>query len=86
MEETIKNLEYLWKYVKETVTLDKLNTKSAKLGFRDQIIQRLSQKVFQHDNKQTAPLVELGTELPEDRCGVESMEIGGGLVLDPFCH
>jgi hypothetical protein len=65
MEETDRNSKLLWKYVKETPSLDKLNKKSAQLGVRDQINQKFCKKLFAYQEQRVA-LLESSQALPDD--------------------
>ncbi|EFP84007.1 uncharacterized protein PGTG_09720 [Puccinia graminis f. sp. tritici CRL 75-36-700-3] len=63
MEETKENSKKLWTETKETLNLDKLNAKSAKLAVRDQINLRFSKQVFNFQSEKIA-LLAAGEELP----------------------
>ncbi|POW18334.1 hypothetical protein PSHT_05903 [Puccinia striiformis] len=63
MEETIINSKKLWTETKETLDLDKLNKKSAKLAVRDQLNLKFSIQVFAFQAEKIS-LLAAGEELP----------------------
>ncbi|KAI7941230.1 hypothetical protein MJO29_013304 [Puccinia striiformis f. sp. tritici] len=63
MEETIINSKKLWTETKETLDLDKLNKKSAKLAVRDQLNLKFSKQVFAFQAEKIS-LLAAGEELP----------------------
>jgi hypothetical protein len=64
VEETKDNSKKLWTHAKETLNLDQLNKKSAKLGVQDKINLKFSKQVFQFQAEKLAVL-ENDEELPD---------------------
>ncbi|EFP81051.1 uncharacterized protein PGTG_07303 [Puccinia graminis f. sp. tritici CRL 75-36-700-3] len=66
MEQTIENSKKLWTFAKKPLTnLEKLNTESAKLAFRDQMNLKFCKQLFEFESKKIATLEEDG-ELPPE--------------------